>query len=179
MPTIYVVVRAAVLGALAACGAAAHPAIENRGDDTKLPPVEPMLGERGFRGHDDGSMPLARELETWLPGATAHVSDASIVVELRGVPQSKLVGGSVPADIALLVTENGRIVDVFAREVTMPHRLEVGMTLERAKQLQPTLTCVSAMDATTCTLPRSRFSFRIFEDATHAARIDHVTWVRL
>jgi hypothetical protein len=132
-----------------------------------------MLGERGFRGHPDGSQPTKQEIEAWLPGATAHVSESGIVVDLPGVPQSKLVYLSIPAGVAMVVTENGRIVDVFARQVTMPHGLEVGMTLEQAKARQPELSCATGMGETTCTIPKSRFSFRIFE-----SHIDYITWVR-
>jgi hypothetical protein len=67
---------------------------------------------------------------------------------------------------------------VFAPEITMSHGLSVGMTIEEAKQRQPKLTCTSYQADTTCHLPDSRFSFRIFAAPGLGARIDHVTWVR-
>ncbi len=132
-----------------------------------------MLGERGLRGHEDGGLPTKHAIEALLPGAVATMSPDSIVVELHGVPQSKLVSKSVPAGIAMLVLEGGREIDVFAREVTMSHGLTIGMTRAAAKARQPTLTCVTSLGSTTCTLPGSRFSFRMHEDT-----IDHVLYIR-
>jgi hypothetical protein len=169
-----------VIFALVSCGSSTRAPIANRGGDREAPPVlvAPILDERGFRGHPDGAMPTKQEIESWLPGAIAHISEGGIVVDLPGVPQSKLVYNSIPEGIALLVTDEGRIVDVFAREVTMSHGLEVGMTLDDAKRRHPELTCTTGMGTTTCSLPRSRFAFHIFEGLAQAARIDYVTWVR-
>ncbi len=135
-----------------------------------------MLLETGWRGQEE--MPSKQAIEEVLRGSTAHVSGDSIVVELPGVPQSKLVYLSISAGTAMLVLEHGREFHVFAREVTMSHGLEVGMTLEQAKVRQPTITCVSDLGDTTCTLPGSRFAFRIYEAPGFAARIDHVIWIR-
>lgn len=161
---------------MAACGASAPAPISNRGDTSSPPPALPILLEGGWRGHDE--MPTKQAIEDALPGSTANVSGESIVVELPGVPLSKLVYNGIPAGTAMLVLENGRTIHVFAREVTMSHGLAVGMTLDQARVRHPELTCVSAMGDTTCTLPGSRFSFRIYSAPGFAARIDHVIWVR-
>lgn len=135
-----------------------------------------MFDERGWRG--SGEMPSKQAIESVLEGATANVSSEAIVVELAGVPQSKLVYLGVPADIAMLITEGGRRIDVFAPQITMSHGLAVGMTLEHAKQKRPELTCSQYQSDTTCSLPGSHFAFRIYEAPGFAARIDHVIWVR-
>lgn len=146
-----------------------------------------MLGERGLRGHEDGSLPTKSSLEALLPGAIAHVNEVT-TVELAGVPQPRLLDKGNWEGIAMVIEERGARVTVFAPQVTMPHGLFVGMTLADAQRLQPKLEC-EVWDprigggphvtpppylGKTCSLASSpSFSFHI-----HDERIDYITFFR-
>jgi hypothetical protein len=167
-------VKGLLAGVLISCaGPRAAAPIANRGVPTAPAIAEPMLGAAGLR------VPITKAaIEALLPGATAHVTDESTVVELPGVPRSELVYKGVPAGIAMLILERGEQIHVFAREVTMSHGLSVGMTLEAARTKQPTLACFSDHVDETCRIPAfPNFAFRIFIDVL-APRIDHVIWIR-
>ena len=133
--------RVMTIALLVACGPAPRAPISNRGTPGPARPMPPMLGEHGLRGHEDGSMPTKASIEGMLPGAVAHVTPPNAVVELAGVPQTKLVPKSIQAGIAMVIEDGGALITVFAPQVTMPHGLIVGMTLADARRHQPKLEC--------------------------------------
>lgn len=173
--------------ALAACGTAPSASLSNRGDLPAKPASPPMLGERGLRGHEDGSPPTKASLEALLPGAIARVDEVTVVA-LAGVPSPRLLDKGNWEGIAMVIEERGARVTVFAPQVTMPHRLAVGMTLTEARALQPKLECevwdprIGGGPHTTpppylgktCSLASSpSFSFHI-----HDERIDYISFFR-
>ena len=173
---------------LAACGSAPSTPLSNRGTPPPPAPVPPMLGERGLRGHEDGSAPTKASIEAMLPGAVAHVQETTAVVELAGVPQPRLLDQGVPGGIAMLIEDRGALITVFASQVTMPHGLSVGMTLADAQRRQPKLAClvwdprIGGPPPTTpppylgktCSLASSpSFGFHI-----HDERIDYISFQR-
>jgi hypothetical protein len=155
---------------LAACGSAPRASLSNRGEAPR-PPPPPMLGERGLRGHEDGSTPTKASIKALLPGAIVDMNGGTIVVKLA----SLLADKTIPDPIAMVIDADGAVIAVSAPQVTMPHGLTVEMTLADALRLQPTLACQIFGPSKSCKLPSSpSFEFHIDQD-----RIDYITFRRL